>query len=787
MIKNFFKVAVRNLVRNKFFSIINICGLAVGMASAILIMLWIQNELSYDSFYSKNDRLYQPWNRAIFDGKLQCWSTTPKVLGPTLKHDYPEVEAVTRVNWGNNFLFSIGEKRLSVQGTTVDPDFLKMFDFPLLKGSEQTALAGTYSIVLTQKLATKLFGKEEAMGKVIKIDNLDNFTVTGILKDLPNNTRFQDYEYFLPWAYMVKRQWDDSSWGNNSTQTYVLLKPNTSATNFEKKIKNITIQHTKDEEHIEVFIHPMSKLRLYSQFENGKNTGGRIEVVRLFGIIAGLILLIACINFMNLSTARSEKRAKEVGIRKVVGAEKKSLVGQFLGESILIALLAGIISIGIVQLSLRGFNELTDKQLFLDFGNYLFWITGLAFVMFTGIIAGSYPAFFLSSFTPVKVLKGTFKAAHALVTPRKVLVVIQFTFAIALIICTIIIMEQIQYARNRETGYDRSQLVYNFLEGDMEKNYELIRNQLLNSGAAISVTKTSAPITQGWSDSWGYEWKGKDPNAKLDFNTFSSDGGLVKTAGLKLLQGRDIDPHNYPTDSTAIILNESAVATMNLKNPIGETVKYNETNWHVVGVIKDFILQSPYQPMKPMVIHGPKNWFNVIHYKLNPAHSTSENLKTAEQVFKKYNPEYPFAYHFVDEEYARKFSDEKRTATLAALFAGLTIFISCLGLFGLATYMAENRIKEIGVRKVLGASVITITRLLTKDFLKLVMISLLIAVPISWWAMYSWLKDFPYRVDIHWWVFVMAGLLSILIALITVSYQSIRAGLANPVKSLRSE
>ena len=787
MIKNFFKVAVRNLVRNKFFSIINICGLAVGMASAILIMLWIQNELSYDSFYSKNDRLYQPWNRAIFDGKLQCWSTTPKVLGPTLKHDYPEVEAVTRVNWGNNFLFSIGEKRLSVQGTTVDPDFLKMFDFPLLKGSEQTALAGTYSIVLTQKLATKLFGKEEAMGKVIKIDNLDNFTVTGILKDLPNNTRFQDYEYFLPWAYMVKRQWDDSSWGNNSTQTYVLLKPNTSATNFEKKIKNITIQHTKDEEHIEVFIHPMSKLRLYSQFENGKNTGGRIEVVRLFGIIAGLILLIACINFMNLSTARSEKRAKEVGIRKVVGAEKKSLVGQFLGESILIALLAGIISIGIVQLSLRGFNELTDKQLFLDFSNYRFWITGLAFVMFTGIIAGSYPAFFLSSFTPVKVLKGTFKAAHALVTPRKVLVVIQFTFAIALIICTIIIMEQIQYARNRETGYDRSQLVYNFLEGDMEKNYELIRNQLLNSGAAISVTKTSAPITQGWSDSWGYEWKGKDPNAKLDFNTFSSDGGLVKTAGLKLLQGRDIDPHNYPTDSTAIILNESAVATMNLKNPIGETVKYNETNWHVVGVIKDFILQSPYQPMRPMVIHGPKNWFNVIHYKLNPAHSTSENLKTAEQVFKKYNPEYPFAYHFVDEEYARKFSDEKRTATLAGLFAGLTIFISCLGLFGLATYMAENRIKEIGVRKVLGASVITITRLLTKDFLKLVMISLLIAVPIAWWAMYSWLKDFPYRVDIHWWVFVMAGLLSILIALITVSYQSIRAGLANPVKSLRSE
>jgi putative ABC transport system permease protein len=787
VIKNFFKVGFRNLLRNKFFSIINISGLAVGMASAILILLWVENELSYDSFYSKQDRLYQPWNRSVFDGKLQCWSTTPKILGPTLKQDYPEVEQMTRVNWGNTFLFSIGDKRLSEEGTMVDPAFLTMFDFPLLKGNVKTALAGTYSIVLTEKLAKKLFGKDEAMGQVLKIDNMDNFKVTAILKDLPNNTRFQTYEYFLPWSYMKKRGWEDSSWGNNSTQTFVLLKPNTSVSKFEKKIKNITIQHTKDEEHIEVFLHPVSKLHLYSKFENGKNTGGQIEVVRLFSIIAALILLIACINFMNLSTARSEKRAKEVGIRKVVGAEKKSLVAQFLSESIMIALLAGIVAIGIVQLSIHGFNQLTNKQLFVDYGNYKFWVAGLAFICITGIIAGSYPAFFLASFTPIKVLKGTFKAAHALVTPRKVLVVMQFTFAIALIICTIVIKEQIDYAQDREAGYDRSQLVYHFLEGDIEKNYTLIRNELLSSGAAISVTKTSSPLTQGWSDSWGYEWKGKDPNAKLDFNTFTADGSLVKTAGLKLKEGRDIDPRSYPTDSQAVILNESAVATMGFKNPIGEVIRYDDTTWNVVGVIKDFILQSPYQPMKPMVIHGPKLWFNVIHFKLNPAHTTSANLKLAEQIFKKYNPEYPFEYHFVDEEYARKFNDEKRTATLAALFAGLTIFISCLGLFGLATYMAENRIKEIGVRKVLGASVVTITRLLTKDFLKLVIVALAIAIPIAWWSMYSWLKDYPYHVNIHWWVFVMAGLLSIAIALITVSYQSIRAGLANPVRSLRSE
>ena len=787
MLKNFLKVAVRNLIRNKFFSIINITGLAVGMASAILILLWIENEVGYDRFHSKKDRLYQAWNKSVFDGKLHCWNTTPKILAPTLKQDYPEVEEVTRVNWSNNFLFSLGDKRLTAKGTMVDPGFLTMFDFPLLKGNSQSALNGIYSIVLTEKLARKLYAGENPMGKVIKIDNADNFTVTGVLKDFPNNTKFQEYEYLLPWEYLRKRGWSDSSWGNNSTSSYVLLKPNTSTAAFEKKIKKITIEHTHGDENIEVFVHPISKWRLYSKFENGKNTGGRIEVVKLFGFIAAFILLIACINFMNLSTARSEKRAKEVGIRKVVGAEKKSLIAQFLGESILLALLAGIIAVGIVQLSLRGFNELTDKELFIGYSNIYFWIAGLSFVLFTGIIAGSYPAFFLSSFRPVKVLKGTFKAAHALVTPRKVLVVIQFTFAIALIICTIIVMQQIEYAQDREAGYDRQNLIYHFLEGDVEKNYALIKNELLSSGAASHVSKTSAPITEGWSDSWGYEWKGKDPNAKLDFNTFNTDGDLAKTVGLQIIEGRDIDLKNYPTDSTAIMLNESAVTLMGFKKPLGETVRYNETEWHVVGIVKDFILQSPYQPMRPMVIHGPKSWFNAIHVKLNENNPTSKNLKLAEQTFKKYNPEYPFQYHFVDEEYAKKFHDEKRTATLACLFAGLTIFISCLGLFGLATYMAENRIKEIGVRKVLGASVINITRLLSKDFLKLVLIALAIAIPIAWWAMHSWLQDFPYRVSIQWWVFVSAGLLSLLIALFTVSYQSIRAGLANPVNSLRSE
>jgi len=786
MFKNYLKIAFRNMARSKGFTFINIAGLAIGMASAIIILLWIQNELSYDRFHEKTDRLYSAWNRSVFDDKLQCWNTTPKILGPTLKQDYPEVEATTRVNWGQTLLFSLGDKRLNVQGTMVDPDFLTMFSFPLIKGNTHTALSTVYSIVVTEKLAKKLFGNEDPMGKIVKLDNRDNFTVTGVMKDLPNNTRF-NFEYLLPWSYLHVRQWDDSSWDNNSTTTYVLLKQTASLAAFNNRIKNITINHLKGKEKIEVFLYELSKRRLYSKFENGKPAGGRIETVRVFAIIATFILLIACINFMNLSTARSEKRAKEVGIRKVVGAQKGGLVGQFLGESVLIAFIAALLAIGIVQLSLPAFNRLTDKQLFIPYGNAWFWLSGLVFIFFTGLIAGSYPAFYLSGFNPVRILKGTFKAGNALVTPRKVLVVAQFTFAIVLIIATLIVDRQIRYAQERENGYNKANLAYVFMEGDVKKNYTLIKNELLSSGTALSVSKTSSPLTDGWSDSWGFEWVGKDINAKIDFDRFASDGNLVKTAGMQIVAGRDIDLANYPTDSTACLLNESSVKIMGFKQPLGQIIKDNDINWHVIGVIKDFILQSPYEPMKPMVIEGPKSWLSVIHIKFNPQTATSQSLAAAEKIFKKYNPQYPFEYRFVDEEYAKKFSDEQRTATLATLFAGLTIFISCLGLFGLATYMAENRIKEIGIRKVLGAGIAGITTLISKDFLKLVIIAILVASPVAWWAMHVWLRTFNYHISISWEVFVLSGLLAIVIALLTVSYQAIKAALANPVKSLRSE
>lgn len=788
MLKNFFKVAFRNLWRSKGFSTINIVGLAIGMASAIIILLWIQNEVSYDRFHEKKERIYEVWNRATIDGKLASWNTTPKILARTLEKDLPEVEQSTRVQSHNTFLFNIGDKKFLIPGNLVDSNFFQMFSFPLIKGDPKTALNETYSIILTEKLAVKLFGKENPMGKVIKIRNSDDFTVTGIVKDPPNNTRF-DFECLLPWSYLRKKGDDDTYWGNNSTRTYVLLKPNATLASVESKIK-VFKQKYDDEakkDNWQMFLYPLSRWRLYSNFQNGYETGGRITFVKLFGIIATFILLIACINFMNLSTARSEKRAKEVGIRKVVGAPKILLISQFIGESILIAFFAGLIALLIVQLSLSGFNRLTEKELYIPYKSFYFWLSGIGFVLFTGFLAGSYPAFFLSSFQPVKVLKGSFRKTNAAINPRKVLVVLQFTFAIILIICTIIVKQQIDYARDRQSGYDRNNLMYIYLSDNIEKNYTLIKNELYQSAVAVSITKTSAPLTDSWSDGWGQEWDGKDPNDKTDFRRYNEDGNLGKTAGLKFVAGRDIDVQKYPTDSLAMILNESALKVMKFKNPIGQLVKDNGKQWHVVGVISDFILESPYEPIKPMIIYGPASWFNIIQIKLNSNNSTAQNLKSIEAVINRYDPSYLFTYRFVDEDYARKFEDEKRTGTFAGLFAGLTIFISCLGLFGLATYIAEARIKEIGVRKVLGASVTNITALLSKDFVKLVLIAILVASPIAWLAMHKWLESYTYRIDINVFVFIASGLLAIAIALATVSFQAIKAAIANPIKSLRSE
>jgi putative ABC transport system permease protein len=787
MLKNYFKVAFRNLWKRRGYSFINILGLTTGMASAMLILLWIQNELSYDRFYDKADRLYTMYNQDKFNNEMWAWNTTPKIMAPTLKHDYPEVEDAARFNQVT-FLTTVGEKKFNIRGAFADSGFLSMFSFPLVSGNAAQALRGNYNIVLTQKTAKKLFGNDDPMGKIVLVDSNANFTVTAVLKDLPSNTSF-DFEYLLPWAFMKKLGWDDEWWGNNSVRSYVLLKPGTSIIAFNNKVRNITTSHSQESE--KVFAYPFSRQHLYGKSENGKLVDGQIETVRLFAVIAGFILLIACINFMNLSTARSEKRAKEVGIRKVAGALKSSLIAQFIGESILLSAIAFVFAIIVVKLSLSSFNQLVGKELFINFGNPLYWFFAIGFIIFTGILAGSYPAFYLSSFTPVKVLKGTFKKMNALITPRKVLVVLQFTFAIILIISTIIVEHQIQYAQNRDSGYNRNNLVYTFMQGAADKHYLSIKNDLIKNGIVTSVTRSANPITQRWSDSWGYTWEGStETDKKLDFIRLGSDADFIKTIGVKLKEGRDIDVYNYATDSTAVLLNEAAENAMHISNPIGKQIKDGGTRvFHVIGVVKDFIIESPFEKkVNPMMIMGPANdYFQVMHMKLNPANSTAANLAKAEKIFKQYNPQYPFEYIFADESYASKFREQQRTGVLATVFAGLTIFISCLGLFGLATYMAENRTKEIGVRKVLGASVFSITSLLSKDFLVLVITSLVIASPVAWWAMHKWLSNYSYHIDIEWWVFAGAGIISIFIAIATVSYQSIKAAIANPVKSLRTE
>ncbi|HLZ16413.1 MAG TPA: FtsX-like permease family protein, partial [Cyclobacteriaceae bacterium] len=539
----------------------------------------------------------------------------------------------------------------------------------------------------------------------------------------------------------------------------------------------------------EILSHPLTKVHLYSKAENGELTTGRIQTVKLFMAIALFIILIACINFMNLSTARSEKRSQEVGVRKIVGAQRTALMAQFISESMLMVMVAFAFALVLVQLSLSSFNQVVGATLQIEYRNLQFWQFAVMLILFTGLLAGSYPAFYLSSSRPIKVLKGTFKKVNALVTPRKVLVVFQFTFAIVLSICAITVRQQIDYALERNAGYNRSGLAYNFMQGEIPIHFDMIKDELLSSGAAVAVTRTYSPITRIWNTTTGLTWQGaREDDKKTNFLLFGTDADLVRTFGIIVKLGRDIDIKTHPSDTAAVLLNEAAVEIMRFSDPIGEVFRDDQGHGRtVVGVIRDFIIESPYDPVKPMIIDGWTNRYGVVSFRLNPAMDRKESLTKAEMIFKKYNPEYPFEYFFADEFYNRKFGNEKQTGTLAALFAGLTILISCLGLFGLAAYMAESKTKEIGVRKVLGASTVTITTLLSGEFVKLVLIAIVIAFPLAWYAVIHWLQSFNYRVPLSVSLFLSAGIAAIAIALFTVSFQSVKAAMANPVDSLKSE
>jgi putative ABC transport system permease protein len=793
MLRNYLKIAFRNLMRAKSYVFINISGLAVGIAACTLIILWIQSELQYDRFYSKTNRLYQVYNKDIFSGTPMVWGSTPRPLGPTLKQNYAEIEETTRFR-PTGFTLSVGDTKMNANGGFVDPSFLSLFDFPLKSGNAQSVLAGNNGIVITEELAEKLFGTSLALGKVVKVDNKENFSVTGVLENIPDNSKFNDISYLLPYNYFVTLGWGTDAWESNNDFTYVLLKEHADEAVVNQKIKSVTAEHLKgiidDVKNRQIMLHPASKWYLYSKEENGQLVEGRIVTVRLFGLISIFILLIAAVNFINLSTARSEKRAKEVGIRKVAGAQKISLILQFIGESTLLTFFAGIIALLLVLLSLPMFNQLTGKTLSLNFTSAYFWLAALGVLLFTGLLAGFYPAFFLANFQPSKVLKGAFKSQRAAFTPRKILVVMQFTFAIVLIVSTLIISRQIDYAQSRDKGYNQNNLLFTDLPGELAKHYNALQRELIESGAVVSMGKSLGPMTWTNLRQWGVTWPGSTQTDKdIEFARFGTDANFLKTTGTSLVAGREIDIHKYPTDSTAVILNETAVKTMHLKNPVGTIVKFHSVDWHVVGVVKDFIYASPFDRINPTLIEGPGGPIGLgwISIRLNPAIPMADNLANLQKIFTKYNPAYPFEYIFADESYKAKFENEQRTGTLTGLFTGLTIFIACLGLFGLAAYTAQQRTKEIGIRKALGAPVISVVQLLTKDFIRLLLIAFAIGAPIGWYVMEQWLKDYNYRITIGAGVFIVTLLSAIFIVLVSVGFQAIKAALVNPVKSLRSE
>lgn len=783
MIKSYLKIAFRNLRNKPTFSIINITGLAVGMAAAVLIFAWVQNEYGYDNFYPNENSLYKVWVRYVTPGYIGDGDVTSGPMAKALKTDYPEVKNTARVYWSTDRLFDYGNRSVKAKGNDVDKPFLSMFSFPMLEGSPEHALDDMHDIVLTKELASRIFGTADPMGKIVKINNNEPYKVTGILQDLPGNTQF-DFEYLVP--LVDNRYGDDNSWGTGNYYTFAQLKQGASIEHVNAKIKDM-ITRRDPKANGEVFLYPMSKMHLYSNFDNGKVVGGRIEIVHLLLLIAGIVLLIACINFMNLSTAQSHKRAKEVGVRKVIGAGRGSLIVQFLTESLLIAFFAGVIALWLAQLCLPVFNAATGQKLSLNYLDPVFLPGYWGFILFTGLLAGSYPAFLLSGFRPVRVLKGAvlFTGANKAFNPRKVLVVVQFSVAVILIISTIVVYRQIRFAQNRDSGYNINNLVEVPIEGDILKNYDDIRNDLLSSGAVTSMCKTSYTVTINGATQSGYTWDGMQKDQEnLTFTRFGTGGNFVKTMGLKLIAGRDINFDEFPSDSSACLINEAAMTQMGLKDPVGKLINHSIK---IVGVFKNFIINSPYSNVDPMIVFGSKTWAYNLVIRLNAKRNIAEDLSSTSSIFKKYNPAYPFTYQFIDREYQQKFNDQQQTGKIAFLFSMLTIFISCLGLFGLASYMAENRSKEIGIRKVLGASTAVITKMLTGEFVKLVIIAIAIAVPVSWWAMNKWLQDFVYRIHIGWLTFALAGLMAIVIAVLTVSVQSVKAALANPVSSIKAE
>ncbi len=783
MLKNYLKIALRNLVKNKLHSFINITGLAFGMAAATLLLLNIQYGLSIDQFHEKKALIYEVLHKGMGNGEIQVGNSNSSLLGPALK-SYPEIGSVARVQ-GSSMLFRYADKKIPTWGNFTDPAFLSMFSFPLEKGDLATVLKDPNDIVLTRRLAARLFGGDNPMGKIVTTPTGDNFTVTGVLKDLPPNTQF-NFEYLLSLTYLHNQ----GEWNNWNTNTYVELGPGASVAAVNQKIVDLMARRSPSADRSmakeKIFLYPLTKLYLETRFKNGEPAGGNIDNLKMLGGLAAIILLIACINFMNLSTARSEKRGKEVGIRKVVGAPRLSLIFQFIAESILMALLAGMIALVLVELTIPYFNALTGVTLSIPWSAPSFWIAAGGFILFTGIIAGSYPAFYLSSFRPVKVLKGVLQNANALVAPRKILVVVQFVLSIFFINFTVIYQKQIRYELDRELGFAKDDLVFHPVTADLSRNYAAVKNELLGTGTASSVSESSTTVTRNEGAESGLKWEGMNPRDNVWFILMMENGDFVRTTGLTLLAGRDIDIQKYPADTLSCVINEASVKVLGFKNPVGQIIRDVDERWKIVGIVKDFLVDDPGQASQPVLIKGAVG-AGYISIRLSGSRPFLQNARQAEAILRKYNPQYLTELQFADKDYAAKFQEVRNTATLINTFALIAIFVSCMGLLGLATYMAENRTREIGIRKVLGSSISGIVSLLAKDFVRLILISIVIASPLAWIFMNNFLHHYAYRTQVDIWVLIASGAAALLLALVTISFQVVRAALQNPVKNLRTD
>ncbi|WP_028376739.1 ABC transporter permease [Leeuwenhoekiella sp. MAR_2009_132] len=798
MFKNYIKIAFRNLLKHKGYSAINIFGLALGMAVTLMIGLWVADELNYNNHFENKSRLAQVYQSQTFNGTTQTGPAIPRPLEFALRENFKsKFKHLSMASWLDSRNFNYEETAISLEGYSVQPEFTQMINLKILQG-DTAALKSSNAIMLSQTAAKTMFGSQNAMGKIIQVNDIDTMIVSAVYEDIPEGNEFSDMEYLMPWSLYVNKDWIKSSvdqWGNNSFQLFVELADDVDLASASAAIA--TVKKESDAGvapfNPQLFLFPMREWHLYSNFEDGVQTGGRIENVWLFGIIGAFVLLLACINFMNLATARSEKRAIEVGIRKTIGSTKNQLVKQFLSESFLVVILACILALGITLLFLKPFNTLADKAIAFPWSNLTFWGVVLVFIVVTALISGSYPALYLSSFKPIKVLKGTFKVGKLATLPRKILVVTQFSVSAALIIGTLIVMAQIEFSKNRPIGYTTENLIQiPVMSNQYLGKSDMMRNRFKESGAVVEMATSSSPTTEVWSNQSGYGWEGKPEGFQEDLAFTQISYEFVETLNIKMASGRGFS-REFPTDSTAVILNESAVAYMGLQDPVGKylTQGSNEggmRNLQIIGVMKDMVVQSPYEPVKQAIyMFDGSNNASYWNLRLNPKNSIRENLATVEKVFKEHFPNALFHYDFIDQVYAKKFSEEDRIASLAKVFTVLAIIISCLGLFGLASFVAEQRTKEIGVRKVLGASVANLWLLLSKDFLLLVMIALLIAAPVSYYLMRQWVQKFTYHTEISIWIFVAAGAGALAITLLTVSFQAIKAALANPVKSLRTE